>query len=389
MQFLTIGMGFYTFAVLLVPLTDALDADRFLVSLALSVQTLTGALLGPWVGRMVAERSVRVLMFGGMLTLSAGFLLLAQASTLWHLYAAFGLIVTVGMTFCGPLPCNTLLANWFAARRGTALGISQFGVSLSGTVLVPVAGWIVVEYGWQAVPLTFALALPLVMTPLIWKLAIKRPEDVGLHADGALEAPAQSGPGGRDWTFAKALRDPQVWLLAAVVGVPFMGVGMVVLGMHSHITDVGLSVLEASAIVAVITACGALAKLLFGVLADRFDKRAVVSASLGLQILGLASIMGADTELGFAVAGGLFGLGYGGALPLWSVLIATMFGPDAFARVMGFMGPMTVPFTLSGLPLATYVFEHTGSYLPAFGALLAALCVALVATWRLRIPASP
>ena len=62
MQFLAMGTGFYVFGVLLVPLTETLQADRFLVSLALSLQTLSSALLSPWVGRMVAERSVRVLM---------------------------------------------------------------------------------------------------------------------------------------------------------------------------------------------------------------------------------------------------------------------------------------------------------------------------------------
>ena len=45
MQFLAMGTGFYVFGVLLVPLTETLQADRFLVSLALSLQTLSSALL--------------------------------------------------------------------------------------------------------------------------------------------------------------------------------------------------------------------------------------------------------------------------------------------------------------------------------------------------------
>jgi len=50
------------------------------------------------------------------------------------------------------------------------------------------------------------------------------------------------------------------------------------------------------------------------------------------------------------------------------------------------MGPLTVPFTLAGLPFTAYVFERTGSYVPAFTTMLAAFFVSLVALWLLRLP---
>ena len=61
-QFLTMGLVFYTFGVLLKPLTEALQADRFLVSLALSLQLAWVALLSPSLGKLIAERSIRGLM---------------------------------------------------------------------------------------------------------------------------------------------------------------------------------------------------------------------------------------------------------------------------------------------------------------------------------------
>lgn len=386
MQFLTMGTGYYTYGVLLVPLTETLEADRFLVSLGLSLQTLVMALLGPAVGSAVAERSVRTLMLGGALVLSAGFVLLSQATQLWHLYAAYGLVVAAGMALTGPIPNNALLANWFVARRGTALGISQFGVTISGTVMVPLTSWIVVTWDWRVATLVFAALPLLIMLPLIWKFAVKHPEDMGVFADGAAAAPAGMESSDGDWSMSRALQDREVRLLTLVVGPTFMAIGSVVLAMHSYATDVGLTVLQASTIVAAITLAGALAKPLFGVLSDRFDKRGVFTASLACQMIGVAGVIAANDFWGLAVSGCLFGLGYGGVMPLWSVLIATLFGRHAFARVMGLMGPMTVPFTLAGLPFTTFMFEQTGSYVPAFAIMLSAFFISLTALWLLRLP---
>ena len=49
--------------------------------------------------------------------------------------------------------------------------------------------------------------------------------------------------------------------------------------------------------------------------------------------------------------------------------------------------PMTVPFTLAGLPFATATFELTGSYVPAFAILMAGFALALILLTRLRMPA--
>ena len=47
---------------------------------------------------------------------------MGRSTHLWHLYATFGVMLAASMALIGPLPNNTLLANWFVKRRGTALG---------------------------------------------------------------------------------------------------------------------------------------------------------------------------------------------------------------------------------------------------------------------------
>ena len=386
-QFVTMGTVFYAYGVLLKPLAETLDANRFQISLALSLHMAFGALVGPLVGKLIAERSIRLLLLAGCVSMSLGFVALSQARELWQLYLAFGIILGTGMALTGPLPNNALLANWFVRRRGTAMGISQFGISISGTVLVPLTTWLVLQYGWRFAVGLYALVPIVLLVPLVWKLAVKRPEDLGLHPDGDPDGGfIDAADPGDAWTVGRAFRDRRVWLLALIIGPSLMGITSVVLAMHSHLTDLGLSALEASAVVALMTFMGALAKPLFGVLSDFADKRLVMGLSLVCQIVGLVLIIVLDGYLGMMAAAFFFGLGYGAVMPLWGVLIGAMFGRDAFARIMGAMGPMILPFTLFGLPFTTWIFESTGSYLPAFTTLVVAFVLSGVALAFLRLP---
>jgi MFS family permease len=298
-----------------------------------------------------------------------------------------GIILATGVALTGPLPNTALLANWFVRRRGTALGISQFGISISGTALVPLTTWLVLEHGWRSAASLYAILPIVVLAPLVWKLAVKRPEDLGLWPDGDShgEVVADAEPDD-EWTIGRAFGDRRVWLLSVIIGPCLMGITAVVLAMHSHITDLGLSALQASAVVAVMTFMAALAKPLFGVLSDYADKRLVMGVAILCQIVGLILIITLHGYLGLMAGAFVFGLGYGAVMPLWGVLIGALFGREAFARIMGVMGPITLPFTVLGLPFTTWVFETTGSYLPAFTALVGGFIVSGVALAFLKFP---
>ena len=392
-QFLTMGTLFYAFGPLLKPLTVALDADRFEVSLALSLQSAVAALAGPWVGKLVAERSIRVLMLAGAVMLLLGFVAMGQARSVWQLYLTYGLMLGWAMALAGPIPTSTLLANWFERRRGMAFGIAGFGISISGTVVIPVTSWMLLEYDWRVAVTSFGVAAFAILAPLTLLFAIKRPEDRGLLPDDAAPGPeggAGSFPddpqGASHWNFSRAARDRRIWHLVVIIGTSFLGIGGVLLALHSHMTDIGLSAMQAASVMAVLTIMGAIAKPLFGIMADHVNKRLAMGISLCCQIAGLSLIMVFESQAGLTLAVVVFGLGYGAVSPLWSVLLAAMFGRAAFARMLGVMAPLTTPFMLAGMPFTTWFYENTGSYLPAFGVLICGFVVSLTALSLLRLP---
>ncbi len=379
------GSTFYVFGVLLKPLTESLEADRFLVSLGLSAQMVIGALLGPWLGGAIAKYSIRHLMGFGIVLLSLGLFAVSQATKLWHFYVGFALIASTGFAFAGPLPNAALIANWFNRQRGTAMGISQFGVTFSGAILVPLFTWIMVTYDWRTALVVFSIGVTLIGLPIIWAGIVKTPEEKGLHPDGD-GAPALAESDMQDddeWTIARALGDKRIWLIAFVIGSGFMSISAVLLSIHSHMTDAGMSEMRASTLIAAMTFSGALAKPMFGTLTDYLDKKLVTFISITLQFMGVSGILVLDTYYALIVAAAMFGFGYGAQMPLFNIIVATIFGRRVFPRVIGLMGPIMLPFNMFGLPLTTFIYETYGSYLPAYALMLgfylaSAICLAFL-----------
>jgi MFS family permease len=384
-QFMTMGTTFYSFGVLLKPLSEDLGASRFAIGSALPMLMLMGAVSGPLIGREVDRRGARRPMLLGTVLMCVGFLAFAQIDSVFGLYATWGGLVALGAALLGPLANTALVASWFHRARGTALGISQIGISLSGMVMAYVTTWLVVTYGWRTAILCFA-AVPIVLViPVILLVIVDRPQDRGLLPDGRADAgdaplPAPLPAHG---SLRDAMRERDLWLIALVIGLNFAGSGSVIQVIHSHATDLGHSATRAASVLSLMAGMAALGKPTFGRLADRTSPRSAMAIAIALQFVGLSAILLSPGYAALLGASVVFGLGFGGLMPLFGLLTAARFGAARLGRMMGAAGPVMLPFQLFGLPFATSVFDRTGSYAPAFVSFLALYAAALAVLSRL------
>jgi MFS family permease len=391
-QFAVNGTVFYSFGILMKPMAAEIAGDsRLGVSLAMPLMFVVYGLVAPFVGRAVDRRPIRWLMLAGGGLMAIGFLGLSLATSLWQFYLAFGVVLALAMALLGGIPNTALVANWFIRRRGTALGISQVGVSISGMVMAYATSWLVLAFGWRGAAVVFALAPAALLAPLITTLVVDRPEDRGIGPDGdemarpaALSTPSE-GPSS-DWSTARAVREPSLWVIALVIGLCFASNGAVILAIYPHVTDLGYSDTQAAAVLSVMAGLAALGKPIFGSLADHLPKRSATWLSIALQFAGLVLILYAPSHRALLGAAALFGLGYGGVLPLWGVLVGAVYGRRVFGRIMGLMGPLMVPFEMFGIPFSAWVFDRTGSYDTAFTAFLGLYALAALLLAFLRLP---
>ncbi len=391
-QFVASGSVFYSFGIYLKPLAADLGATRFEVGRLYPMLVIVTGIAAPFIGRAADRGGARRLLLLGATLLSLGLFGLSRVESLLGVFLAFGIVMALGHALLGGVVNQTLIANWFVRRRGTALGVAQLGVSMSGMVMALVTSALVTEVGWRATIASYALVPLVLLVPLVALGVVNRPEDRGLAPDGeALKGRAPPAPpvAPHPGITGRILRQRVFWLLAGVIALNVVSSGSVIQLTHSHATDLGYSHAQAATILSLMAGMAALGKPLFGTIADRFSKRGAMAGSIVLQVVGLLLLLRASSYLALLIAAFVFGLGLGGVITLWGVLVGAIFGRAVFGRVMGMISPVLVPFNLLGLPYATWMFDRTGSYAPAFATYLGFYAVAGLLLAALRIPERP
>ena len=85
------------------------------------------------------------------------------------------------------------------------------------------------------------------------------------------------------------------------------------------------------------------------------------------------------------LATALFGLGFGGMVPVRSVLISRLFGVDKFSRVNGLLSFFLAPATFWVL-ITGYLADTYGSYDVAFQVWAVSFSIAGIITMLIKLP---
>ncbi|MBI1179521.1 MAG: MFS transporter [Alphaproteobacteria bacterium] len=392
-QAFSFGLTVYVYGFWVKPLADTFGASRFDVMLGLTLLNLVMGLVAPFAGRAMDVGSIRGLVIGGVLAMAAGFAIAGAAPDTWVFVAAYASLVSLGMILAGPLPSSTLAAKWFRARRGLAIGWSSVGTSIGGLALPPLLAIAMSAWGWRGAHYAMAVASVVVLVPLVWLVVANTPEDKGIEPEADSEK-SRTPPAShaKTWTTRTILAERSFWAAAIAFGFLTMVFSGVQANLVPYAQDAGASRADAAALMSVMAGAGILGKIVFGAAADRMNHRTlfyIASAILAAAMLLLREPL--DYSL-LAATSGLLGLATGGFLPLLGAVVAARFGPKAFGRVMGLLGPFTMPVAIVGPPLAGHIFDVTGSYVLAFEIFLGMIAIAGFAILFMRdvdVPSHP
>ena len=383
-DFIAVGFFFYSYSVFFKSIAAEFGDSRLGVSIGISVTQGVGALLAPFIGRALDRFPLKRIMAAGAVSMGTGFLLLGLVQTPLQFYLVLGVFIGFGAGAMGQLATSKLVSNWFVLKRGTALGIAATGISVSGVLMPATTAWLIGEFGWRNGFVAYGVITLVIVVPLILRLVVSRPEDLGLLPDGATEAATLPPPRPALRT-AEYIRNSNFWYLLITIGLLFCIQSATLIHMVPQLTDRGIDLISASVIASSTALFGVMGKLIYGALVDRWDVRWALWLAIAFQVAGQLFMLFGNGYSGFLIGASLFGFGMGGIVPMQGAVVGAAFGRENFGRVLGAMRPPMAIIHLLGVPFAGWVYDSTGSYEPAFLTFLGLYAVTTLVVLGIRV----
>ena len=383
-DFIAVGFFFYSYSVFFKSIAAEFGDSRLGVSIGISVTQGVGALLAPFIGRALDRFPLKRIMAAGAVSMGTGFLLLGLVQTPLQFYLVLGVFIGFGAGAMGQLATSKLVSNWFVLKRGTALGIAATGISVSGVLMPATTAWLIGEFGWRNGFVAYGVITLVIVVPLILRLVVSRPEDLGLLPDGATEAATLPPPKPALRT-AEYIRNSNFWYLLITIGLLFCIQSATLIHMVPQLTDRGIDLISASVIASSTALFGVMGKLIYGALVDRWDVRWALWLAIAFQVAGQLFMLFGNGYSGFLIGASLFGFGMGGIVPMQGAVVGAAFGRESFGRVLGAMRPPMAIIHLLGVPFAGWVYDSTGSYEPAFLTFLGLYAVTTLVVLGIRV----
>ena len=380
-----------TLAVFLEPMEQSLGWSRASISaIGFFNWIVMGA--GGFVAGYLSDRfGTRIVVLIGSGLLGLGLVLSSQVSALWHFYVTFGLMVGGGVS-AFYVPLTVTAVKWFPGNRGMASAVASAGSGFGILALSPLSRWLINEYEWRTAFVVLGDMAWLIVIPAA--LLLRNPP-----------APATGNPGPP--ASDVAVLCPEGSLAAATPGMvalgvwrswPFWAISLThfacctahsgpLFHIVSHAIDQGITKMAAAGILGASGLSSIFGRIGTGIVADRVGAKPTLLAALALQAVMISSFLFTSdlgTMYGLAL---VFGVAYGGVMPLYALVTREYFGE----RVMGTAYGAVFFISSVGMGLGSYaggaIYDALGSYRWLFLGSFAIGSMAVVLGATLRPPA--
>jgi MFS transporter, OFA family, oxalate/formate antiporter len=328
--------------------------------------------LSPVQGFLVERLGPKLLIGLGALLSGAGWIASAHATTLWGLYATYGLLcgVGTGIVYIGIIG---LMVKWFPERRGFATGVVAAG------------------YGFGAILTTFAIddmlkASGYQLTLIVFGAIFAAVGFIGalmLRSPVAGEAPTQPvlarAVSARSYPPAEMLRSPVFWLMFVMMSMMSTGGLMVITQFTSFAKSFGIDAMTTVTILGVTLAAiptaltfdritNGLTRPFFGWTSDIIGRENTMGIAFILEGVAIYLMLQYRTDpFLLVVLSGLVFFGWGEIFSLFPSTLTDTFGAEFATTNYGFLYMAQGIGSILGAPVAAMIYEWTGSWMPVFG----------------------
>ena len=165
-------------------------------------------------------------------------------------------------------------------------------------------------------------------------------------------------------TVSQAAHTRDFWVLVSLFALMFMGISGLMVHLIPLLEDLEYSSTQAASLLGLMFLLSGLGRISSGLLVDKFDYRLVLGGLIGFQVFGLLLLLAiGPAQLWLAGSFALiFGIGFGGTIPLRPFLIRELFGARAFGALQGLVQVGAIGAGVIGPVFYGWVFDSRGSY---------------------------
>ena len=358
-------------AILALPvLLTSISADtgwsRVGISLGVTLNFLAMGITSIGWGYLSDRIGPRPVLVTGVVLLSIGLALSSRAASLLQFQLEYGLIIGVaGGCFMAPLMSTVTL--WFEQRRALAVSLVSAGVGVAPMTVSPIVSWLIVDYGWRDTQFVLGLACLILLLPAAW--LVRRPPLQAVE-----QAAEFSGNDFRKMAI-KAFRSKEFALLALT--------SLCSCGTHSgpifhtvsFAVGCGLPITTAVTIYSVEGFAGLVGRVVFGLAADRYGILKIFVIGLLLQAFA-AGTYSITSRLGmFYGVAFMFGMAYGGVMPLFVSLARSYFPAQIMGTMLGTLSFASSIGMASGPAIGGWIYDNYHAYTWLYiGSMIVGLC---------------
>jgi sugar phosphate permease len=337
------------------------------VSFAASLRGVEMGLLGPVMGVLVDRWGPkRVIFYGGIVT-AVGLLMLSRINSLAMFYAAF-IVIAIGTSSSSHPVMMPAVSNWFRKRLGIAIGIMSSGAAMGG-LMIPLVALMTDLFRWRTAIVIFAFGTLVIVLPIAF-LVRNKPEQYGCLPDGEVDNPslANDSKERRQRTEVsfqpkQALASREFWHIALAFACNGFLMNAVLTHVMPYLSSVGIPRMAASFVASALPVASIFGRLSFGWLGDRLNSKGVTVTAFALMGTGVVLFeLVASMRwllLPFII---IYGIGYGGNVPMRAVLLTEYFGRERFGTINGFLVGVMMLGNMTGAPLIGWAFDRWGTY---------------------------
>jgi MFS family permease len=353
-----IGVGaIFSLAVFLQPIAADTGWSRAGISMAATLDFLCmGAASFLW-GALSDRFGTRVVVLLGSILLGLGLIAASRATTLLEFQLLFGAAVGAAAgSFYAPMMAAA--TAWLEHRRNLAAALVSAGLGIGSMTISPLAAWLLGSFDWRAAMLIIGAAALGLLVPAA---LLVRPPPVAGGLSGA--APAASATAS-DYPLSagKAILTPQFVAIALTHFACCAAHSGPLFHMVTYATLCGVAPILAVSVFSLAGLSGLGGRIGLGITADRIGVKPTLVAGLLVQALAIGTYLFVGALGEFYALSVVFGLAYGGVMPLYAVLVRDYFG----ARLMGTMFGAVSMFASLGMALGPwaggFVLDTFGSY---------------------------